>query len=56
MLKESYSNRQRKLLDRCEIIKENDKFIFIIEKETKRKIAQVLNIFGQSIINRLEIS
>lgn len=47
-VKESYSKRQRALLDRCQVLKENDKFIFIIEKKTKRKIAQILNIFGQS--------
>ena len=44
----SFSNRQNKLLNRCEVYKENDKFIFIVEKETKRKLAQVVNIFGQA--------
>lgn len=46
--KPSFSNRQNKLLDRCEVYKESDKFIFIVEKETKRKLAQIVNIFGQS--------
>ena len=46
--KPSFSNRQNKLLDKCEVYKESDKFIFIVEKETKRKLAQIVNIYGQS--------
>lgn len=46
--KDSYSNRQHSLLDRCEVYKENDKFIYIVEKGTQRKLAQVINIFGQA--------
>lgn len=47
-IKDSYSKRQRALIDRCEVYKENDKFIYIVERETKRKIIQFVNIFGQA--------
>lgn len=46
--KESYSKRQNALLDRCEVYKENDKFIYIVERGTGRKLAQILNIYGQA--------
>ena len=48
MSKPSFSKRQNKLLEQCEVYKENDKFIFIVEKKTKQKLAQVVNIFGQA--------
>ena len=47
-IKDSYSKRQIKLLNRCEVLKESDKFLFIIEKSTGRKIIQILNIYGQA--------
>ena len=46
--KPSYSKRQNKLLNKCEVQKDGDKFIYIVEAETGRKLAQVVNIFGQS--------
>lgn len=44
----TYSKRQRKLLDKLEIVKDGDKFIYLAEKRTGRKIAQILNVFGQA--------
>lgn len=46
--KESYSKRQNALLARCKVLKETDKFVFIVDKITGRKVAQVVNVFGQA--------
>ena len=46
--KGTYSKRQCALLDRCEVYKESDKFIYIVERETGRKLAQILNVYGQA--------
>lgn len=51
--KKSYSKRQNALLDRCEVLKETDKFIFIVDKITKRKVAQIVNIFGQAYYKKI---
>ena len=47
-IKESYSKRQRALIERCSVYKENEKFVFIVETATGRKLCQILNIHGQS--------
>lgn len=44
----TYSNRQRKLLKKLDVKKEGDKFIYIVERETERKMAQIVNIHGQA--------
>lgn len=46
--KSTYSRRQLDLLHELDVYKENDKFIYIISKSDGRKIAQILNINGQS--------
>lgn len=43
-----YSARKKRLLYRLDIKKEDDKFIFIIEKDSGRKLAQILNVNGQA--------
>lgn len=44
----TYSKRALKLLSRLEIKKDGDKFVYLVERDTQRKIAQILNVFGQA--------
>lgn len=44
----TYSKRQVKILKQLSIERDGDKFIYIIETATKRRIAQIVNIYGQA--------
>lgn len=46
--KPTYSKRQRRLLARCEIEKDGDKFVYITDTRTGVRIAQIVDIYGQS--------
>lgn len=47
-VKPHYSKRKIKLLSQLDVAKENDKFIYIVEKSSGRKLAQILNVNGQA--------
>ena len=48
-IKPHYSKRKTKLLSLLDIEKEKDKFIYIIEKASGRRLAQILNVNGQAV-------
>lgn len=44
----SYSKRMRTDLEKLAIERDGDKFVYLIEKATKRRIAQILDVYGQA--------
>ena len=47
-IKPTYSARQRRLLARCAVRKDDEHFIYIVDTKTGKELAQVVNVHGQA--------